>query len=528
MAFTTTYRDGSKPDIAIIGAGLSGICAAIQLQCQLTLSTTIFESEAEIGGTWAVNTYPGCGSDDRSYLYSYSFAPNYDWSRKYVSRTEILEYLRMTASRFGLFTHHNVLLSHRVTNVHWDDSLQRWRLEWVNTLTGEQGVQEADIVVHGTGLYKTPRIPRLFNAFKGEKWHSARWNHSVDLTGKRVGVVGSSASAIQLVPAIVDRVDSLFVYGRSPVYISPQFDSPFSETTKALFHRFPRVHLVYVLIWTFIMDSTYLLYYRLTWYSAFHRGFLYVVTWLHRLIQVPDPALRAKLVPDQLLGSKRTALSNAYYPALGRDHVEYFKEEIVEVHEQAITTDNGSTREMDVLILATGFDIPCNFPNGQWIGRGGVDIAGEWIDQGGAFTFYGVMTPKAPNFFMIWGPQSGSYHQAITGDIEAQVMFMVRSLSFMMTNELSAIEVTEHAAGEYMDLVFERRALAVSCAAPSPISTGRETRGDYEEKTTEQQPFIQKRVSVGTGPCFWNGSCAEFRRRLQHVDMGQVFDSLNR
>lgn len=215
-------------------------------------------------------------------------------------------------------------------------------------------------------------------------------------------------SAIQLVPSIVDRVDSLFVYGRSPVYISPQFDSPFSEITRALFRRFPWVHWVFIIFWTYIMDSTYLLYYRLTWYSALHRGLMYFVTWLHRLIQVPDPALRAKLVPDQLLGSKRTALSNAYYPALGKDHVEYFREEIVEVHEQTITTSDGSTREMDVLILATGFDIACNFPRGQWIGCGGEDIATRWSDQGGAFTFYGVMIPKAPNFFMIWGPQSGS------------------------------------------------------------------------------------------------------------------------
>lgn len=172
---------------------LSGICAAIQLQRQLDVSATIFESEAEIGGTWATNTYPGCGSDDRSYLYSYSFAPNYDWSRKYVPQAEILEYLRNTASRFGLYTNHNVLFSHRVTRMQWDDSLQKWRLDWVNTLTNEQGVHEADVMIHGTGLYKTPRIPRAFDTFKGEKWHSARWNHSVDLTGKRVGVVGSSA-----------------------------------------------------------------------------------------------------------------------------------------------------------------------------------------------------------------------------------------------------------------------------------------------------------------------------------------------
>ncbi|KAK3846870.1 MAG: hypothetical protein J3R72DRAFT_207129 [Linnemannia gamsii] len=500
MGFTKTFSDGSTPEVAIIGGGLSGICAAIQLQRMLQLTSyKIFEQESDLGGTWLLNSYPGCACDNLSHLYSLSFAPNYNWSRKYAPQAEVLDYLQSTARAYNIYG--KAQFNTKIKQMRWREERKKWALEWVNLLNGEVGIYEADIVIHGTGLFNIPQIPREFEAFRGEKWHSARWRHDVDLTGKRVGVVGVNASAIQIIPKIAEsNVKILHVYGRSPGYVTPQFDDTYSDTWKFLFRKVPLFYAIYTAFWYCALDSTFLVYFRLTWYSAIHRAILYLTAWWQRYRQIPDPVLRAKLTPARVLGSKRTVLSNNYYPALTQEHVEYHREAIVEVAGNKITTADGETRELDVLIMATGFAIPSNFPLGYWIGRGGVDITETWTPV--ARTYFGTCTPRAPNFFLAWGPMSGSFHQSVTSVVEAQVMFMIKSLSTMMENDYASMEITEQATNNFTNLAQRRSAISAAQVRPPVPSV-------VVPKKRLQPP---SKSSVGVG--FWCGTLVEFRLRL--------------
>jgi len=388
-----------------IDDSISGLCAAIQLQRQLQLATyTVFELEADIGGTWFSNTYPGCQSDAPAHLYAFSFAPNYEWSRKFVPQNEILCYLRATARTYNIYD--KIRFQTRITTMQWHEGRAKWLLHWTNASTGQQGDYEADIVIHATGVLRLPNIPKEFEEFKGEKWHSARWNHSVDLAGKRVGIVGSSASAAQIVPAIADKVQSLDVYGRSPVYMTPQLNVTYTRVWKFLFQFVPFFHALYRSFWYYFVDSTILLYHKLSWYSAFHRAIVYFITWLHRFRQLPgNKQLRRKLTPDYELAARRIVLSDMYYPTFKKSHVSLHRDPIVSIKGSTILTSDGSERELDVLVLATGFDWVSNFPVGYWRGRDNVDIATMWGES--PTTYYGTCVPKAPNFYLIWGPNSG-------------------------------------------------------------------------------------------------------------------------
>ncbi|KAG0039620.1 hypothetical protein BGZ82_007348 [Podila clonocystis] len=493
MTLTKTYADGSTPKIAIIGAGISGICAAIQLQRQLQLSTyTIFELEADIGGVWKNNTYPGAGLDAPAYLYGYSFAPNYDWSSKYVPQSEILAYFRSTAKMYNIYD--KIHFNTRITNVKWNESRKKWILRWVNTSSGAQGDDEVDVVLHGSGLLRIPQIPKEFESFQGDMWHSARWNHSVDLTGKRVGVVGTSASGVQIIPVIADKVESLDVYGRSPAYIKPMFNGEYGRTWRFFCRYIPFFYLLYTSLLYIFFDADILLYHKLAWNSVFHRTAAYIVTWLHRFAQLPsNPTLRHKLTPQYELASRRIVLSNTYYPTFKRDNVSLHTDEIVSVNGKTIETKDGSFRELDVLVLATGFDYSLNFPSGYWIGRGGVDIPAIWHDN--PTTYYGTFIPNAPNFYLLCGPASIIAHVAVTRMIETQVMHVIRSLSYMMQKELSTMEIKQEAADRFND-TFDKRM-------------------DKLMFTTKKMPRFLN--SQGKCRVFWYGSATEFWWRTREL-----------
>ncbi|KAF9312647.1 hypothetical protein BG003_006080 [Podila horticola] len=493
MALTKTYADGSTPTIAIIGAGISGICAAIQLQRQLQLSTyTIFELEADIGGVWKNNTYPGAGLDAPAYLYSYSFAPNYDWSSKYVPQSEILDYFRSTAKTYNVYD--KIRFNTRVTNVKWNESRKKWILHWVNTSSSEQGDYEVNVVLHGSGLLRIPQVPKEFASFQGDMWHSARWNHSVDLTGKRVGVVGTSASGVQIIPAIADKVASLDVYGRSPAYITPMFNGEYGRTWRFFCRYVPFFYLVYTSSLYLYFDANVLLYHKLAWNSIFHRTVTYIVTWLHRFIQLSsNPTLRRKLTPQYELASRRIVLSNTYYPTFKRDNVSLHTDEIVSINGKTIETKDGSFRELDVLVLATGFDYSLNFSPGYWIGRGGVDIPAIWHDD--PTTYYGTFIPNAPNFFVLCGPASIIAHIAVTRMIETQVMHVIRSLSYMMKKDLSTMEIKQEAVDQFMD-TFDKRM-------------------DKMMFTTKKMPRFLN--SQGRCRVFWYSSATEFWWRTREL-----------
>ncbi|KAF9924472.1 hypothetical protein FBU30_005570 [Linnemannia zychae] len=509
MGLIKTYPDGTTPKIAIIGAGISGLCAAIQLQRELQLMTyTVYELEADIGGTWHSNTYLGCQTDAPAHIYSYSFAPNYDFSKKFAKQPEILAYLQKTAKTFNIYD--KIRFKTRVMSMQWHEGLQKWILHWVKGETGEEGRDEVDIVMHATGVLRLPNIPKEYEKFKGEIFHSARWNHSVDLTDKRVAVVGISASGVQIVPAIADQVQSLDVYGRSSYYITPQLNLTYTWIWRFLFNYVPFFYTLYRAFTYCYVDSTFLLYYKLAWYSAFHRAVVYLVTWWHRFRHLPNnPKLRQQLTPKYELASRRIILSDTFFPTLIKPHVHLHTDPIVSVEGKKIKTRDGSEREVDVLILATGFQYTENFPKGYFIGRNGVDIATFWGDS--PTTYYGTVAPMAPNFFLIWGPSSGIAHHSLTCMIELQVSYAIGAISYMMKNNLLTMEIKQSAAEDFLKLL-DRRMEAVMF-------------------TTKVMPlFINSK-----GQCrgFWFGSVTEFwlrTRKLhpEHYDVTNRFDKLEK
>ncbi|KAF8938879.1 hypothetical protein EDD21DRAFT_361040 [Dissophora ornata] len=485
MGLTKTYRDGTTPTIAIIGAGVSGLCAAIQLQRELQLTTyTVYELESDIGGTWLMNTYPGCQSDAPIHLYSYSFAPNYDFKNKFVPQSEVLAYLKATAKTYNIYD--KIRFQTRITSMQWHEGHQKWILHWIESVTGEEGDHEVDVVIHAAGVLRLPNIPKEFEAFEGSMWHSARWDHSVDLVGKRVGVVGTSASGIQIVPAIADKVKSLDVYGRSPSYITPQLNITYNNIWRFIFRHVPLAYSVYRTLWYYYLDSTILLYHKLAWFSVFHRTIVYIVTWLHRFRQFPfNRALRKKLTPDYEVAARRVVLSDKYYPALKKPNVILHSDPIVSINGSTITTQDGSTRELDVLVLATGFDWVSNFPVGYWTGRGGIDIATNWGES--PTTYYGTCVPNAPNFFLIWGPNSGIAHHALTSIVEVQVMYTIRALSHMMEQDLASMEIKQEAAEEFLETLDKKmeRMIFTTSVMPKFINSKKKCRGFWWGGVTE-------------------------------------------
>ncbi|KAG0015746.1 hypothetical protein BGZ80_009652 [Entomortierella chlamydospora] len=433
---------------------MSGLCAGIQLQRELQLTTyTIFELESDVGGTWLSNTYPGCQSDAPVHIYSYSFAPNYEFSKKFVPQSEIQAYLRATAKTYNIYD--KIQFQTRISSMRWHEGRNKWILHWIKSTTGEEGYHDFDVVIHAAGVLRLPNIPKEFDAFEGKKWHSARWDHSIDLTGKRVGVVGTCASGIQIVPAIADKVQSLEVYGRSASYITPQLNVTYNKAWRFLFQYAPLFYTIYRAFWYYYIDSTILLYHKLAWFSVFHRAIVYFVTWFHRFRQFPlDPEMRRKLTPNYELASRRVVLSDDFYPVLKRPNVSLHQDEIVSIKGNTIETSDGSTCELDVLILATGFDWISNFPEGYWIGRSDIDITKSW--GGSPVTYYGTCVPHAPNFFLIWGPNSGVAHHTLTSIAEIQVMYTIRSLSYMMEQNIATMEVKQEAAQEFLKYADQR------------------------------------------------------------------------
>ncbi|KAF8978863.1 hypothetical protein BGZ46_006069 [Entomortierella lignicola] len=452
MGLTKTYKDGSTPTIAIIGAGFSGICAAIRLKTQLNLdSYRIFELEPEIGGTWWSNTYPGAACDVQSHNYSLSFEPNYNWSRAYPDQKEIWEYMRTVARKHDLYK--KISFKTEITHVEWKQGRQKWILNYLNLNTGEVGTMEADIVFSGMGPLRIPNIPKEFENFDGPKWHTAQWNHSYDLTNKRVAVVGSGASAIQIVPSIVDKVKSLEYYQRTAIYVLPRANAPYSALWKWMFRSLPFFQRIYskmqfwlldILIFTFSSK-------RRHWIPRMCATF---VAWAIRFIQIRDKELRKKLTPNYEIGCRRTVVSSNYFPALIKKNLNVHTEDIVNIKDKTLTLKDGSQQEVDVLVIATGFQTQDLIPKGFLIGKGGCDVAEWWGST--PVTYYGMTTPVTPNFFFLLGPNTTLGHNSVLHMIEAQVEYAIKVLSFMMEKDLVSVQVTEEACKAFMDEVDEK------------------------------------------------------------------------
>lgn len=421
----------SRVDIAIVGAGFSGIGLAIRLRQSGFDDFVVVERGDDIGGTWNYNTYPGCGCDVPSHLYSFSFAPNPNWSRTYSKQPEILDYLRDCVRRFGIGSH--LRLGQTVAGARWDDDQRRW---YIDT---DRGTVVARVFVVAMGPLTEPYIPELpgLDDFEGTVFHSARWNHDHDLASKTVASIGTGASAIQYVPAIADRVGRLYVFQRTPPWIWVHTDRPITALEHWLYRRFP---IVQKLVRAAVFAQRELFVLGFIKDPRLMRLGEAIARW-HRRRQVRDRRLRQRVTPDYAMGCKRILPSNDWYPALSKPNVELVTTGITEIRPRSIVTADGAERDVDTIIFGTGFfvtDVPAAH---KVCGRDGRTLAERFV--GAPRGYLGTSFVGFPNLFMLLGPNTGLGHTSEVYMIESQLNYVIAALRYMTDRDVAVIEVDE-------------------------------------------------------------------------------------
>ncbi|MBB5234010.1 cation diffusion facilitator CzcD-associated flavoprotein CzcO [Deinococcus budaensis] len=422
--------------IAIIGSGFAGLGMAAGLRRRGVTDFVVFERAGEVGGTWRDNTYPGCACDVKSDLYSFSFAPNPGWGHRYARQPEILAYLRRVADDFGIRPH--IRFGHEVERAEWDEAEGVWRIQT------NRGAYTARVLISGHGPLIEPKWPAVqgLETFSGPRFHSARWDHAVDLRGKRVAVVGTGASAIQFVPEVQKVAGQLTVFQRSAPWVLPRMDEATSGRRRALYRRLPALQRL-SRQWIFGVAEA-----RFLSFSSARVGRLAEETARKHLeAQVADPALRAKLTPDYRLGCKRILLSDDYYPALTQPNVELVTDPIREVRGNRVVTADGQEREFDVLIGGTGFNATQPAIAGVIHGRGGRSLAQVW--QPHMEALHGTAVAGFPNLFLIIGPNTGLGHNSMVYMMEAQIGYILGALDYLEKSELLALEPRPEAQAAY-------------------------------------------------------------------------------
>jgi cation diffusion facilitator CzcD-associated flavoprotein CzcO len=438
------FRDQETLDVAIIGAGFSGLCMAIALKKAGRTNFRVFEKACDVGGTWFLNRYPGCACDVPSHLYSFSFDQNPHWSRAYSPAGEIWRYQKATAEKHGIAPF--IRCNAEVARAEYQDTTQLWRL----TLKSGETVM-ARAVVAGAGILHVPFTPDIKGArtFAGKTMHTAEWDASYDLTGKRVAVIGTGASAIQLVPAIAEKVAHLDLYQRTPGWVVPRMDYAFEPASKERFKRFPFLQRLFR---GFIYWRAELLAYGFTRNPNMIKKFQKLA---HAELEkaVPDPVLRAKLTPDFPVGCKRVLISNDFYPALQRDNVELVTDAIAEIRPNGVMTSDGKLREADAILYATGFRVTDWLSHVDIRGKGGRVLTDDWRD--GASAYYGIAVNGYPNMFLLLGPNTGLGHNSVVFMIEAQVRYIMDCLSWLW-NGADAVEVRKDVQDDFNKILHEK------------------------------------------------------------------------
>lgn len=431
--------------VAVVGAGFGGLGTAIRLKRAGHHDFVVFDRGDEVGGTWRDNSYPGCACDVPSHMYSLSFAPNPDWSRSFSTQPEIWAYLRDCVRRHDLAPH--LRLRHEVRAASWDPASGTWHV------VTSGGDWRADVLVLAGGPLSEPVTPELpgLAGFRGEVFHSARWRHDLDLTGRRVAVVGTGASAIQFVPEIAPTVARLHVFQRTAPWVLPRADRAIGPGRRRLYRAFPAARIVTRagIYWGRELSAT-----------AFLRPALMpavqVMARRHLRSAVPDPELRAALTPDYTLGCKRVLLSNDYYPALLRDNVELITDAVAEVRPDAVVTRDGRVREVDTIIFGTGFRVT-EMPIAHRVrGRDGRSLAQAW--QGSMRAYRGTCVPGFPNLFLLLGPNTGLGHNSVVFMIECQLNYLVGLLRHLDRTGRRAVEPTVAAYHRYARSIDRRMA----------------------------------------------------------------------
>jgi 4-hydroxyacetophenone monooxygenase len=443
-------------DVLIIGAGVSGICAAVRLQ-QAGIPYAILERNDRVGGVWTENRYPAAAVDTPSHLYSYSFAPN-DWPRWFGAREQIHAYLEDVAERFGVLPH--VTFGTTVNSARFDKDAQCWVVE-AQAADGTRTKARARILISAVGAFNTPVTPRLpgLDSFQGPAFHTARWPQDLDVTGKKVAVVGNGASAMQVVPAIAPDVASMTVFQMEPHWIAPfpKFKVPVPDPVRALMQAVPLYHAWYRarLSWTFNDKLHGMLRKDPTWphpersLNKANDRFREVLTaYIHA--ELGDRTdLLAELVPTYPPLGKRLLLDNGWYRTMRRDNVRLVSDLVSEVRPSGLVTRSGMEIDADVIAFATGFDVVNFLSTLDVVGRSGRSLRETWNGDDAA-AYLGLAVPDFPNFFILYGPNTQTGHGgSLIGLVEAQLNHILSLLEQMVEQNLAAVEVRQDVYADY-------------------------------------------------------------------------------
>ncbi|GAA3063998.1 NAD(P)/FAD-dependent oxidoreductase [Streptomyces roseofulvus] len=475
--------------VAVIGSGFGGLGAAVRLRREGITDFVVLERADSVGGTWRDNSYPGCACDVPSHLYSFSFAPNPDWPRTFSGQRHIRAYLEHVADTFGLRPH--LRLNHEVERMEWDADTLRWRI------TTGSGSFTADVVVSATGPLSDPKIPDIpgLDGFTGKVFHSARWDHDYDLRGKRVAMIGTGASAIQIVPAIQPDVAKLTLFQRTAPWVMPRMDRAISGPERWLHRTLPlTATLRRGILWGI----------RELQVGAFtkHPGELGLVERLAKANiakSVKDPELRAKLTPSYRIGCKRILLSNTYYPALAQPNVDVVAGGLKEVRGDVVVGSDGSETEVDAIIFGTGFHVT-DMPVADLVfGADGRSLAEHWKD--GVQSLRGATVDGFPNWMTIIGPNTGLGNSSMILMIESQLNYMADYL-------------------RQLNVLGGRAALA---ARPSAVHAWNRKVQNRMERTVWKAGGCDSWYldANGRNTTLWPGTTGEFRRETRQVDLSE-------
>ncbi len=480
-------RGTNRTDVAIIGSGFSGLGLAIRLKQEARDDFIVFEKAQSVGGTWRENHYPGIACDVQSHLYSFSFAPNPEWSRMYSPGPEIRRYLERCAADFGVLPH--VRFGAQVVRADWLATDRCWQLQLAN---GE--LHYARVLVAGMGGLSRPAIPQIpgLAQFQGVAFHSAEWNHDYDLRGKRVAVIGTGASAIQFVPQLAPQAAQLHLFQRTPPWVMAKPDRPVTSTEHWLFRRFPATQKLARAAIYCTLES------RAPGFTLLP-GAMKIAQNLaiaHIRRQIADPSLRAKVTPTYTMGCKRILLSNDYYPALARSNVNVVTEAIREVRANAVVTVDGAVHEVDAIILGTGFQATDPMPPGVIFGRNALDIVAAW--QTGAEAYLGTTVAGFPNLFMMMGPNTGLGHSSMVYMIESQIQYTLDALRVMQQQKIQAVDVLAGVQASFNHWLQARL-----------------------RRTVWNSGGCQSwyRNAAGKNVVLWPGFTWQFRQRTRHFDV---------
>ncbi|MEC4015254.1 flavin-containing monooxygenase [Streptomyces sp. H27-D2] len=475
--------------VAVIGSGFGGLGAAVRLRRAGITDFVVLERADAVGGTWRDNSYPGCACDVPSHLYSFSFAPNPDWPRNFSGQPHIRAYLERVTDTFGLRPH--IRFNAEVRSMRWDTDELHWEIDTA------QGTLTADTVVSATGPLSDPKIPDVpgLAGFPGKVFHSARWDHDYDLRGKRVAMIGTGASAIQIVPSIQPTVEKLTLFQRTPAWVLPRMDRRITGVEQWLHAKVPATRVARRgLLWSM----------REMQVSAFTKrpnelGLIESIGKRQIKRAIKDPVLRAKLTPDYRIGCKRILLSSSYYPALAQPNVDLVASGLKEVRGSTLVAADGTETEVDAIVFGTGFHVT-DMPIAHRItGANGATLAEEWKD--GMEALRGASAAGFPNFMTIIGPNTGLGNSSMILMIESQLNYMVDFMRQLdMLGGKTALDARPSAVHAWNQQVQERMKRTVwttgGCDSWYLDSNGRNTTA-------------------------WPGTTAEFRKVTRRLDLGE-------